>query len=86
MVWRLVSLVITLGVVAWLLHSFLSSDGKVDQAISNNPAVQEQKKALKDAGIDADNKKELNKALNDSVKQLEEYEKQVDDLPKSEPP
>lgn len=85
MIWRAVGVVGTLGIVAWLMHGYFSADTKVDQAINQNPAVQEQKKALKSAGIDADDKKALNKALNDATKQLEDYQKQADDLPKDPP-
>lgn len=85
MVWRAVGVVISLGIIAWLLHSVFSSNNKVNEAIDKNPAVIEQKKALKAAGVNADDKKAVRKSLDDAAKQLEAYQKQADDLPKDPP-
>lgn len=85
MVWRAVGVVVSLGIIAWLLHSVFSSNNKVNEAIDKNPVVIEQKKALKAAGVDADDKKALRKNLDDAAKRLEAYQKQADDLPKDPP-
>ena len=83
---RLGGLLLSFGIIGYLLYSIFSADSKVEKSIANNPTVQEQKKALKDAGVDADDKKALNKNLDDAVKQLENYQKQADDLQKGDPP
>jgi len=86
MVFRIFGLVLSLGLVGYLLYSVLISNSKIDQSINSNPAVQEQQKTLKDAtGVDPANKKELKKYLNDQAKQLDEYEHQADNLPKDPP-
>ncbi|MDE1151248.1 MAG: hypothetical protein PW788_01830 [Micavibrio sp.] len=82
MIFRLIGLVVSFGIVGYLLYSVLSSDSKLDQKINANPAVMEQKKALEGAGVNAGDKKELKKYLNDQAKQLEEYQSQADNLPK----
>lgn len=83
---RAVSLAVTLAIVAYLMVSVLGKNSKVDQAIDSNPAVQEQKKALKSAGVNADDKDAVRKQLADEVKRLEEFQKQADQLPKDDPP
>ena len=82
---RAVSLAATLAIVAYLMVSVLGKNSKVDQAIDSNPAVQEQKNALKAAGVNADDKDAVKKQLEDEVKRLEEFQKQADDLPKDPP-
>ncbi|MDI1226970.1 MAG: hypothetical protein PSY14_04720 [bacterium] len=82
---RAVSLAATLALVAYMMVSVLGKNSKVDQAIDSNPAVQEQKKALKSAGINADDKDAVKKQLADEVKRLEEFQHQADGLPKEEP-
>jgi hypothetical protein len=83
---RAVSLAVTLALVAYMMVSVLGKNSKVDQAIDSNPAVQEQKKALKSAGVNADDKEAVKKQLADEVKRLEEFQKQADQLPKDDPP
>ncbi|MBL8713480.1 MAG: hypothetical protein JNM12_11310 [Alphaproteobacteria bacterium] len=83
---RAVSLAVTLALVAYMMVSVLGKNSKVDQAIDANPAVQEQKKALKSAGVNADDKDAVKKQLADEVKRLEEFQKQADQLPKGDPP
>lgn len=83
---RAVSLAVTLALVAYMMVSVLGKNSKVDQAIDSNPAVQEQKKALKAAGVNADDKDAVKKQLADEVKRLEEFQKQADQLPKDDPP
>lgn len=85
MFWRAVGLAATLGIVAYMMVAVLGNNSKVDKAIDSNPTVQEQKKALKDAGVNADDKEAVKKQLADEVKRLEEYQKQGDNLP-SDPP
>lgn len=82
---RLGGILVSLGITGYLIWAMLSSNSKVDKAIDANPTVVEQKKALKDAGINADDKKALNKALNDSVNQLRDYQKQADGLSQDPP-
>jgi len=79
---RIGGILLSFGIIGYLLWSWISADSKVQKSIDNNPAVQEQKQVLKDAGINPDDKKALEKSLNDATKQLEEYQKQTDDLPK----
>lgn len=83
---RAVSLAVTLALVAYMMMSVLGKNSKVDKAIDANPAVQEQKKALKSAGVNADDKDAVKKQLADEVKRLEEFQKQADQLPKGDPP
>ncbi|MCC7036685.1 MAG: hypothetical protein IT560_05190 [Alphaproteobacteria bacterium] len=83
---RAVSLAVTLALVAYMMVSVLGKNSKVDKAIDANPAVQEQKKALKSAGVNADDKDAVKKQLADEVKRLEEFQKQADQLPKGDPP
>jgi hypothetical protein len=83
---RAVSLAVTLALVAYMMVSVLGKNSKVDKAIDSNPAVQEQKKALKSAGVNADDKDAVKKQLADEVKRLEEFQKQADQLPKGDPP
>jgi hypothetical protein len=82
---RLGGILVSLGITGYLIWAMLSSNSKVDKAIDANPTVVEQKKALKDAGINADDKKALNKALSDSVNQLRDYQKQADGLSQDPP-
>lgn len=83
---RAVSLAVTLALVAYMMVSVLGKNSKVDKAIDANPAVQEQKKALQSAGVNADDKDAVKKQLADEVKRLEEFQKQADQLPKGDPP
>lgn len=83
---RAVSLAVTLALVAYMMVSVLGKNSKVDKAIDSNPAVQEQKKALKSAGVNADDKDAVKKQLADEVKRLEEFQKQANQLPKGDPP
>lgn len=82
---RLGGILVSLGITGYLIWAMLSSNSKVDKAIDANPTVIEQKKALKDAGINADDKKAVNKALSDSVNQLRDYQKQADGLAQDPP-
>lgn len=83
---RAVSLAVTLALVAYMMVSVLGKNSKVDKAIDANPAVQEQKKALQSAGVNADDKDAVKKQLADEVKRLEEFQKQADQLPKGDSP
>jgi len=82
MIFRLTGLVVSFGIVGYLLYSVLSSNSKMDEKINSNPTVIEQKQALESAGVNAGDKKELKKYLDNQAQQLEEYQHQADNLPK----
>ncbi|HYD19748.1 MAG TPA: hypothetical protein VEF76_14850 [Patescibacteria group bacterium] len=77
---RAVSLCATLAIVAYMMVSILGKDSKVDKAVDSNATVQEQKKALQNAGVNANDKEALKKQVDGQAKALEQYQQQSQGL------
>lgn len=74
MFFRMISLVLTLGITGYLLMMALKSDKEIDK----NPTVIEQKKVLLDAtGVDASDPKAVKDYTLKQAQELEDYQKQV---------
>ncbi len=74
---RIFGLVVTLGVVCYLLLSFLSSDNQVKKAVNANPTVKEQQQTLKSVGVDGTDEKALMKYSVDQANQIQQYQNQA---------
>ena len=74
---RLIGLVISLGLIGYLLYGVLSSDSKVGNAINANPAVQEQKRTLESAGVNASDQEALKRHTLKQARELEQYMNQA---------
>ena len=80
MFFRMLVFVISMCVVGYFLMSYFTAGNKVEEKMNQSTAMQEQKKALEGAGVDAGDKKAVNKALQDQIQSLQAYQKQADDL------
>ena len=80
MIWRLVGMVLSFGLIGYLLYVTLGSNSAVDKSINSNATVVEQKKALESAGVNAEDKQQLRAYIGQQEKQLEEYKHQADGL------
>lgn len=80
MFFRMLVFVISMCLVGYFLVSYFTAGNKVEESMNKNPAVQEQQKALESEGVDAKDKKAVNKALQNQIQNLQGYQKQADDL------
>lgn len=86
MLFRMLALIASMCLIGYFLMSYFTSGNKVDKAMNENPAVQEQQKALEGAGVDAKDKKAVQQHLQQQIKDLQAYQKQADDLQEEERP
>ena len=76
MMYRMLGVVATFGLICYLLFSFLSSDSHVKKAVNANPEVQEQMQTLKSIGVDGTDPAALRKYTEQQAKQIEDYQNQ----------
>ncbi len=74
---RMISMAATFLIVAYMVMLVLGSDDKIDDHINQNETVQSNKAALKSAGINADDKKSLEKAVKAQAAKLQAYQNQA---------
>ena len=84
MFFRMLAFVISMCVVGYFLMSYFTAGDRVEESMNKSSAMQEQKKALENAGVDAGDKKAVNKALQEQIQNLQAYQKQADDLQEQE--
>lgn len=77
MFFRMISLVLTLGITGYLLMMALKSDKEIDK----NPTVIEQKKVLLDAtGVDASDPKAVKDYTLKQAQEIEAFQKQAEQV------
>jgi hypothetical protein len=67
MFFRVCGIAVTLGIVGYMFSMVL----KAEKAVEKNPAVVEQKKALRDAGVPVDDKQKLQRHLIEQAREIE---------------
>jgi len=81
---RLIGLLITMGIIGYMMYAVLKSDNDVQKSIDNSPTTISNKAALKSAGIDADNKKELEKAMRQQADEIIRQRQELDEIMKNQ--
>ena len=79
---RLIGFIITFAIIGYIFYALNASDRAVKKIGDNNPAVQEQKKILKEQGVNADDPDAVKKAAEKKAKEIDEFQHSADDLPK----
>lgn len=79
---RLFGFVLTFAIIGYIFYALNTSDKAVKNVMDKNPAVQEQKKLLKEQGVNADDPDALKKDAEKKAKEIDEYQHSADGLPK----
>ncbi|MEZ0223596.1 MAG: hypothetical protein ACAH83_03510 [Alphaproteobacteria bacterium] len=79
---RMFGFIITFAIIGYLFYAMNASDKAVKNALDKSPAVQEQKKILKEAGVNADDPDALKRDAEKKAKEIDDYQHSADDLPK----
>jgi hypothetical protein len=72
MMFRLAGVLITLFIVGYMIRSVASTSELID----NNPATQEQKEALRQAGVNPDDKDSLKARMRSQIQDIRDYQNQ----------
>jgi hypothetical protein len=79
---RLFGFIITFAIIGYLFYALNASDSAVKKAVDHNPAVQEQKKILKEQGVNADDPDAVKREAEKRAKEIDDYQHSADGLPK----
>jgi hypothetical protein len=81
MVMRLIGVLISLAIIGYMFYSLNRTDTAVNDALNNNPTVQEQKKTLQSAGVNTSSPEGIADDTAKKALAIKAYQDQVNNIP-----
>lgn len=76
MIFRIAGIAVTLAIIAYMMGMVMRGQ----EAIENSPVMQENKAALRDAGMPVDDRAAMERELMKQAQDIQNFQQQVDEM------